>query len=71
MLVVPSLELLIVLELQLLETLASPADGEGFWELQSENTWVTHGSEPCVYGKLVIVQHMMYKGILLTIKVTH
>ena len=28
-------------ELQLPETLASRSDGEGFWELQSKNIWVT------------------------------
>ena len=29
--------------LQFSETLASTAGGEGFWELQSKNTWVTQG----------------------------
>ena len=28
---------------QLPETLASTAGGQGFWELQSKNTWVTQG----------------------------
>ena len=32
-----------VFELQLPETLASTVGGEGFWELQSKNTWVTQG----------------------------
>ena len=32
-----------VFELQLPETLASTAGGEGFWELQSKNTCVTQG----------------------------
>ena len=32
-----------VFELQLPESPASTAGGEGFWELQSKNTWVTQG----------------------------
>ena len=30
-------------ELQLPETPANTAGGEGFWELKSKNTWVTQG----------------------------
>ena len=35
-----------VLELQLPEISASTSVAEGFWELQSENTWVTQGEGP-------------------------
>ena len=39
--VVPNLGPPDVLGLQLPETPASTAGGEGFWELQSKNTWLT------------------------------
>ena len=41
-----------VFELQLPETPASMAGDEGFWELQSKNTWVTQGQEPLLYTTL-------------------
>lgn len=35
-----------LLELPLPETLVSTASGDGIWELQSKNIWVTKGWEP-------------------------
>ena len=37
-----------VLGLQLPETQVITAVGEGFWELQSKNTWITQGWETLV-----------------------
>ena len=44
--VVLSLGNLDVFGLQLPEIAASTGGAEGFWELQSRNTWVTQGWEP-------------------------
>ena len=38
-----------LLALQVPETLASTVGGEGFWTLQSKNTWVTQAWEHLIY----------------------
>lgn len=35
-----------IIERQLPETPGSTTEGEGFWKLQSKNTWVVQGQEP-------------------------